>query len=270
MFPTRDVLPPLVWGQLRETFPEGRKPRYKHLSMFDGYLLVCGHFGRSILSEFAISPQIVTMLRDPVQRAVSQYKHIMYDRRRNHQVPESLYKSTTTLEEMLDDDRREYFKDQMIKYLSVCPPFEEVLRNQSDKHRGYYAEYLHGAECYPVVASKFALNINSYGIFEHLTESFLLISHSLGLPLFIPDVQISTVHYKYTPSDKVLQTLRDLNTQDIILYNGLESLFWKRYRDLCKSVLQEKLSVKDIKENRQELSQRLIEKVGVGQLWPTQ
>jgi hypothetical protein len=167
--------------------------------------LLHGHFAFGIHEYVPRSCRYVTVLREPVARVVSAYKHVL--KRTSHDYHERVIKGRIDLEEFIETFWLEEKRNRQIRDLcnEYDGPVDRELLEQAKRN----------LESFLVV-----------GLTERFEETFALIRRTLRLRL--PFYVTRNVGFPLQPSERAIQLIRERELLDIELYAFAQQLFDKR------------------------------------------
>jgi hypothetical protein len=172
-----------------------------------GLRLLHGHFAFGIHKYVPRSCQYVTLLREPVARVVSAYKHVL--KRTGHEYHERVVKGKIDLEEFietfwLEEKRNRQIRDLCNKY--VGPVDREVFEQAKRNLEGFLV----------------------VGLTERFEETFALIRRALRLRL--PFYVTRNVGFPLQASERAIELIREREQFDLELYAFAEHLFDEQVR----------------------------------------
>lgn len=211
-------------------------------STFD---FVSGHFNYSYLKERGLTGhRIVTILRDPVGRALSHFYFLKQDRLLDlvEQEDEGYDKSELELARELLAKARE---NDLAGFMRKEPFLAEITL-------GNYQTRLMGApdKLSPLNSSHLDLarehlrNCFFVGLTERMNESVALLCRRMGWPEILPQGSLNSNKEnkgKRQQPPELLQALNDLNRMDQVLYQEATSLF----EEAQKASIQDKFPIPD-------------------------
>jgi hypothetical protein len=212
-FASHEILPAYTPPQLLQV-PEEKKA---------GYRLYRGHFGWMLPELLGISCVGMTMLRDPIRRALSEFEH-------GQRAPETFLHGRT-LEDFYEDTSgfREFFEDNHLRNLMPVEMFGTLPREEK------------------VALARANLEKLAYfGIVERFEESMLLLAHTFGWP---PPAEIQRLNV--TPATAklerpgrevrkdILDTIGELNQGDVVLYDEASRIFDLRMVRMQRELIEE-------------------------------
>jgi Sulfotransferase family len=174
--------------------------------------LLHGHFAFGIHKYVPRSCRYVTVLREPVARVVSAYKHVL--KRTGHEYHERVIKDRIDLEEFIETFWLEEKSNRQIRDLcnEYDGPVDRELLEQAKRN----------LEGFLVV-----------GLTERFEETFALIRRALGLRL--PFYVTRNVGFPLEPSERAIELIREREKFDLELYAFAEHLFDKQVKSQSSS-----------------------------------
>lgn len=268
-YQSRKILGPKTWNQfLKELPPKKWASHSKPMSKYD---LIRGHYGWGALRQFRQKPIILTFLRDPLDRCISQYNHMMHDRLFNNWVDRSFYEQKSNkFEAMIKDDRCGFFTNCQSRYLAVQFDVIKIAKKHWRNHPhllNYDSldEFVH-----PSLSNQRLLTVaidhldkcSFVGIKEYFYESLWCLSFFFGWakPLSIKSYQkmrLDKLISRDGLSESNISRLLEINSIDQKIYNHSLKQFKSKYAHLLAAIFGESISPQDIDENRQELLAKL-------------
>lgn len=237
------------------------------VSDFARYRLIRGHFLRStIISVLPTEPFVMTMLREPISRVISAYRHIR--REPTHQMHKQIGGKDCTLSQFLDrvQPPLHNFNTQTV-YLSAPAPEDRTLKGallheaKIGRDRGDYASLSRAKEA--------LLEMGFFGIAERFAESAALLGSRLGWePL--TDFQNQNVDDSGEPSvdDRTaLDRIAEQNRLDIELHQFGTALFAEQYRQFMRSLLRREFAARARQMTRSETFRLSFEDPILGSGW---
>jgi len=218
----------------------------RDLSEIRKYDLYCGHFG-IYLGEYLSKPlDMLTFLRNPVDRAFSHFRHVL--RAPNHYFHERVKQHGSFKEFMLDPVTQPLTKNYQVHALSsMIKPWQIWNNQQSDSLWRYWLEQyieayddgLTNSEALSI-AKDTLLRCKAFGITERMADSAFLVANALGLNSgeeigYLNDDQV-TLHLSISQDELRIST--NLLQLDIELYEFALNTFNERlsqYRTYNKS-----------------------------------
>jgi hypothetical protein len=153
----------------------------------DAYSLFFGHFYRSLPLYLKQPLRLMTFLRNPIDRAISHYEHIL--RHEGHYFHEKAIKQGSLLNFLHDPETRTMIENYQVRSLSmILDPsvFQEVV-NDSCGQRHSLERYIetyrpsHSDAVALTLAKDFLMRCAFVGVTEFMDESIRRMSGVLGL-----------------------------------------------------------------------------------------
>lgn len=181
------------------------------------YLLFRGHYSFLDITELPfLNVAMLTMLRNPVDRALSAYQHIL--RSPGHSLHEQV--KDLSLEEFLQDEELSY--DEMF---NLCT---RLLAGDPDLE---------------LAKQRLGEDFAFVGITERFQESMLLLSYVMDWEPIVEFEWRNVTPNKLSREDlapETLETIRLMNALDLELYRFACDLFDARYEEMVRELLQER------------------------------
>jgi len=120
-FKTSEILGPQGWPLVTPN----------QLVAINQYSLVRGHFGWGITKQMN-HPEIITLLRNPIQNTISKWHHIWYDRNTNHWLPKNIALPRNLQEAVNHPIGKKLLSNPQTRYLALslevaCGDYYEFL-----------------------------------------------------------------------------------------------------------------------------------------------
>lgn len=212
-FPNEQICPAYFWDEFFE-IPEDLRQTYR---------LYRGHFSYNLHFHLARLPVIITMLRHPLERVISNMLHIG---RYPEHVYHERYKSMDLLAFLHSASEMRNLQTRMI----APPPDKDVdIYSYWDATPGDLERALERLEQFEFC-----------GITERFADSVSLLTYTLG---WRPVTKIDSLNAapessKKTPMpQKVIDTIIELNEKDFVLYERAQKLFDVRYNQMLFELL---------------------------------
>ena len=167
--------------------------------------LLHGHFAFGIHKYVPRSCRYVTVLREPVARVVSAYKHVL--KRTGHELHERVVKGKIDLEEFIETFWLEEKRNRQIR--DLCNEYDGPVDRELLEHAK------RNLEGFLVV-----------GLTERFEETFALIRRALRLRL--PFYVTRNVGFPLEASERAIELIREREQFDLELYTFAEHLFDKQ------------------------------------------
>lgn len=237
-FDADSIYPEKVWHELLK----------KDDKEFSKYKLVRGHFGYNIRQVLHKKPIYVTMLRDPIERTISQFEHIRKDKYGNNWVSENFLSHDELLSDLLKDkDKRGRLGNSQTRYIGLdCDVFdftkdmdEETLNNFRFDENLYKFQNDVSNENILENAKKRVLESTYFGITERFEESMFLLFYTFGWRpiknMWRLNVSAPRPHKQDLPEETKLQ-IESWNEFDRQLYDFALKQFEERISIMNKTL----------------------------------
>ncbi|MEM7274890.1 MAG: hypothetical protein AAF547_17545 [Actinomycetota bacterium] len=271
--PDRAILPAKVWSaHLGELGSAGLSPYARSMRR---YRLVRGHFGLAARREFSDRPQLVTMVRDPIDRVLSMFHHLDVERVHNNFVPPDFYREPFSLGAVLADERRAVLSDGQVRHLSIDLDVKAMARAERvdgdesgcrSLNLDTIPEFLHPSAPRPElldVAWNEVRTASWFGVQEYHQAGLLMLAEVLGWPpirMGAPLMQLDGRQPRHSIDDDVLQAIRDHNRVDATLHRRALALFRQRYAAYASRQLGETVNATDIGDHEPEITARCLQR----------
>lgn len=215
-FPDEQICPAYFWDEFFQ-IPEDLRQTYR---------LYRGHFSYNLHFHLARFPVIITMLRHPLERVISNMRHIA-------RYPEHLYheyyKSSDLLTFVVDLHGASEMRNLQTRM--IAPPFDKDVEIHSywDATPDDLERALERLE-----------ELEFCGITERFADSISLLTYTLG---WRPVTQIDSLNTapetskKTQMPQKVIDAIIELNEKDFVLYQRAQKLFDIRYNQMLFELL---------------------------------
>jgi len=238
------IFPCELWTYLIKVWP---------VKNMDKYGLFRGHFGFLFFKYLPQDTRVVAMVRDPVERAISQFHHlhtICRNPRIDSWVSADFISPTMKLKDLVFDDKKSvFFTNTQVRYLgsdiNASLLRKKYLKNVTRRRPRFFIDnediFLR-ASLEAGFLEKAKNNLKQFacfGIQEMFQESLFLISFKLNLKPMINKKKLMTRAGKPSRSDfdrVVLKRLEKLNERDIELYKFAKRIFVGRYKRMVEEL----------------------------------
>jgi len=234
------IFPYRFWNKYLKDAPKLKK---KILNNNSKLRLFRGHFGYGLTRMLPKNPIFVTVLRDPVQRTISDYKH----RIRGNELKYS--KKLPLAEFFKDDEQSKTFENTQTYHIGLNPDIlsitkslkpREIRKFRFREDLPYWADEYSKKEILKN-AKKRLSSFEFVGIAERLEESMFLLYYTFGWrPLSRPWMLNPT---KKSTSEEIppetMEIIQNKNTLDTELYQYAQELFENRYSQMVKNLKQD-------------------------------
>ncbi|MFZ6021909.1 MAG: sulfotransferase family 2 domain-containing protein [Patescibacteria group bacterium] len=229
-FPEDRIFSAQLWNELEN-------PEMTDWSKYD---FVSGHFGHALTTYLPDNTKTITMLRDPIQRTVSQYNHVVSDRYFEHKIGKRRIKDIGNgdMNLMLQDaECADYFSNIQLKFIALsCKPVERGMVSF-----GNWEETIINNSKAQLL--DLALNrVSKYyflGIQEFFEQSYLLLSYKEGFHPYFDGERRMVMEKKLqfnSIKDELLEKLYEINDLDLKLYSYSVEIFKKDYNNMCEKI----------------------------------
>ena len=181
------------------------------------YRLYAGHFGFNFYHYMRRPLVYITMLRDPIDRALSNYEHILrYPEHRLHALARQLPMA------------------QFIRHPDACAEMNNLQVRQIGEPLGRPRLEDH---CWPIdektlaTAKRRLQSFAFFGLAERMDDSLALLAYTFGWPPPAPAERLNAAPQRKTRDDyppDAIAALHELNRLDIALYNWAKPIFEER------------------------------------------
>jgi len=175
--------------------------------------MIAGHFGYGLHNEINIGQNYITMLREPIERVVSNFKHM----RREPTSEFSKGLSNKSLLEFVKDQNWHDLDNGQVRRLCGIENEENVI------------DVGHCTEEMLEQAKTNLKSCKSFGIMEMFDESLLLLSKELKWKNINYKIKNSAPKSKEHIDAEAFELIKDLNKYDIALYKYAKDLFNNRW-----------------------------------------
>lgn len=211
---------------------------YKELATLSRYRFLRGHVPYTIAQYIHPDPFVITMLRHPVKRIVSLYKHARREERNIH---------------FIRDEALEYDLFNFVRYFAIHPLNRPVpVINEMTAFLGWQIDFQE--QVHQTTPDRFWISPDSenlelakqrlailpfFGITERFADSMRLLCYTFG---FFPHLDYlrqneSQSKLSEESSDEILCAIAEFNSLDIELYNYANLLFEERFQAMLADLL---------------------------------
>lgn len=271
-FDKSEIAPGKVWNQLLPNYENNdwsfwAKPLSK-------YSLLRGHFGWGVYREFKQKPDVITMLRDPVERSLSLFNHLSDDRVHNNIANDWFYTEPFDMHSVLfDEQRSKIFRNNQARYLGLNLNGKKIakakFRNNSE------AFYWDSAQQWlsPDIDDKSLLknaktNLDSckfFGIQDYYSESLILLAYTMGWTAIGNKKRLMVIKGRKDAKDippEDIARIKDLTSLDRDLFEYALQNFKEKYCAMVSDVLSVDALPEDFDTIRGEMNEKLLTKLG--------
>ncbi len=249
-FHATKVFPYQLWREIKEINQQENNQ----------YNLFRGHFGGGGLNVLTERPvEYLTILRDPIELARSTYQYVL--REENTKVHDIVSQTQMSFEEFLNHEQTQpLIKNRMIRNISFDfkedPAAQEVFLSEET------IEYLQSVMSQSRSslndddrlnrAKEFLCSCRWFGLQEAFDRSMQLLCFEMHWPPIGPSPKLNVVDQKSTITDDEIDTLKQVNQQDMSFYQFAQQIFEKRYAEMERAL-------EDLRSNREQSIDELID-----------
>jgi len=178
-FDVDSIYPEKVWHELLK----------KDHTNFSKYKLVRGHFGYNVNQVFHRKPIYLTMLRDPVERTISQFEHIRRDKLGNNWVSENFLSHDELLSDLFkDENKRKRLGNSQTRYIGLDCNVFDFTKDMDEKTLNHFRfdgnlhKFQNNISDEEILenAKNRILDYEFFGITEKFEESMFLLHYTFG------------------------------------------------------------------------------------------
>lgn len=269
-FERAKVLPFRTWNQLLAATPDREIARSPGLLC--GSALVRGHFGFAAMLELPIRTDVVTILRDPVERVVSQFLHLQRDAHTNNWAPAGVLDG---LSEVTDINQsvaaRTLLQDVQLRYLASDVDVRRAwLRTPAASRSDWYFDSVPAFHATSTRTRRQSLRLAIrrldrmavVGVQDMLQETMLVAAHRLRLApaISLPGLMSAPVSPRRTKDlDRYKAVVGPITTGDALLYSVARTRLINDYTNVARQLLRRAdLSVRDLLMARRVVNDELF------------
>lgn len=229
-----EIFPYQRWDHL---FSQNSIKKAKGLIHDPKFKFFRGHF--ACPSDFVNHKFVFTMLRNPITRTISQYRHILRSPNDNWTSPTFLKRPDESLKEILTDaSRASYITNLQVRYLSSSyNPLITKKNKYEDRYlhdcQKQFVEYtIDNPRKALIVALYRLITIGFFGLQEFFEESMLMLSDKLKIKLPLPTEKVHLYEKESSLNDIDPETYNLLdctNNLDSKLYFIAKRIFVKKF-----------------------------------------
>jgi len=232
------IFPNKVWNEVLTNKSKKRKT----------WKLIHGHFGYNIKPIIPREPIFLTVLRDPIERTISQIEHIRRDPRGNNWVKKNFLSPNETFDQILGNDKKNrVFRNTQTRYIGLDCDVIKLTRSQTskslddfrfDENLPLFENEISGEKMLEN-AMKRLEKFEFVGISEKFEESMFLLYYTFGWMPINRSWKLNVSSAKTSKKDlsqKTIDILNDLNKLDTSLYVHGKKIFEKRYSEMLKNL----------------------------------
>lgn len=268
-FSRNQILPHRTWNQVFQSMPDVAVERSP--ALLAGASLVRGHFGASALRELPSRSSIVTVLREPVDRVVSQYNHMRRDPLSNNWAPPTFVGELPPIEDVAGWTRgRAFFSDVQTRYLAHELDVRELwLRTPSARRDSWFYDSSPDFVCADRSAAADRRLIHAalqrirrmavVGVQDMLQETMLVAAHRLRLlPGVAHDGLMAAPSKPQHLDASTAAGLAQINGADRILYQAARARLANDYVAMARQLLRDPcLSAKEVFGSRRAINEQV-------------
>ena len=233
-FDLDSIYPEQFWNKLLPKFPHD----------FTKYKLVRGHFGYGVHRILPKKPVYITMLRDPIERTISDYEHIRRDKiKAKKPVP----KNETILDALKDPKTRRTFVNPQTGYIGLDLDIVKLTRTWEPQRQSKFifrtplkvATKKTPEEELLSNAKRHLDDFAFVGIVEKFEESLFLLYYTFGWKPLSADWKLN-VDPKRSKRDEItseaLEEIKKCTKLDEELYKYANEIFEMRYSVMIENL----------------------------------
>lgn len=224
------ILPHQLWHEL------GNPQEIK----WENYDLVTGHFGHGLVEYLPTGSKVITMLRHPIERTISQYNHVMRDNYYEHKLGDRVISKIGNgdFSKMLDDPQcAEYFSNIQLKFINLsCKPSGGMVSFGNWKE---VVDIYNSGEKQVSLAQERLSSYHFVGIQEYFAQSYLLLSFIEGFHPYYDGTRRMVIGDRPKVSelsDSLLQKIDKINILDKHLYDFAVTRFIEAYSNMLQQI----------------------------------
>lgn len=179
---------------------------------------IMGHipFGDPLFNHFEQKSIRTTLLRDPISRAISEYKYVMHVDK-NHPHRQSIIKNQHTLVDYIINADLYGDKNMMTHYLCGC------LCDPERKH---------------VALNNLEQNFTCFGIVEEFEQFIVLLSQLMNISDIHSPIVNQSPHVDTNLTDSEKNQIEESLSEDTWLYNNAKNIFRMRIKELTPKLIE--------------------------------
>ncbi len=237
-FDLDSIYPEKLWQKLLKKIPRD----------FTKYKLVRGHFAHNIHQILHKKPVYITMLRDPVERTISQYEHIQHDPIGNNWMSKNFLSQKEMLEDLNNSpEKRDRFTNTQTRYIGLDCDVKKFTKNMNPKA----LDNFRFDQNLPLmqkdvsddnllrIAKKRIIEFEFVGLAERYQDSMFLLYYTFGWkPLHSSwklNVSAKRPHRNDLPQ-KTIEIIESWNKLDTELYSYAKEIFEERYSRMVEDL----------------------------------
>jgi hypothetical protein len=258
-FDRSEILPHRTWNQVFQATSDEEIARSPGL--LRGAALVRGHFGTSGLRELPRHTDLVTVLREPLDRVVSQYEHLRRDPLTNNWAPPEFLEDIRGLADVLSSPTASaFFSDTQTRYLAADVDVRRIWLNTppSEQSRWLFDSSTAFIQAVSSPAARKRLlrlalgrieRITVVGVQDMLQETLLVSAYRLALSpsVAFQGLMSAPAESPRREEDSTSEALRGLNRADGVLYQAARARLVSDYVAMARRLLNRpRLSARDV------------------------
>lgn len=254
----RHIFPYHSWSELLQSEQADKEP-----PISKNFKLVHGHFSMALKHQLPSDFLVTTILREPVDRAFSQFHHIKQDPDENNWVPNDLIGPKETMHDLLkDSDRAAFFANYQSRYLTADFDVQKLAKNNKiylDNLDKFLKPKLNDKQLL-ARAKKQLDSMVAFGIQEFYQESLLLFAATFSWTIVYDNERHMTFTGRpalESEDKKTIEALKKINGVDIELYKYAREQFLNRYLEVIQLQLANKISMKEFLDNRSRINKQV-------------
>ena len=215
----------------------------KNLSRYKSFR---GHFGFSLHRIISKTPVCITMLRDPIERTISDFEHY---RRTPGPIVIDFFCKSSNISDFLSDPRyKPFLTNTQTRFIALDLDVPKIANSYVEKNHDDFLflpcrEFLSPTMSDEEMINEAKTNISKFrfiGLVERFEESLFLLCYTFGWkPIFnIRKLNVAPANTKNL-SPETLEKIKQCNRLDVELYQYSKQIFESRYSQM----------IKDLKEN---------------------
>ena len=233
-FDLDSIYPEQFWNKLLPKFPDD----------FTKFKLVRGHFGYGVHRILPKKPVYITMLRDPIERTISDYEHIKRDKiKAKKDVP----KNETILDALNNPKTRMTYVNPQTGYIGLDLDIVKLTKSWESQRKSNFifrtplkvATKKASEEELLSNAKKHLDDFAFFGIVEKFEESLFLLYYTFGWKPLSADWKLN-VDPKSTKKDEIsseaLDEIKKCTKLDAELYKYAKEIFELRYSSMVEDL----------------------------------
>jgi len=227
-----------VWHKLLQKTPRD----------FLNYKFLRGHFAYNVIPLLHKKPVYLTMLRDPIERTISQLEHIQRDPTGNNWVSKNFFSHEEKLEDLIKSpEKANRFTNTQTRYIGLDCDVMGFVKSMNlktfddfrfDENLPLMQNSVSGDEMLKI-AKKRLTEFEFFGLAERYEQSLFLLYYTFGWKPFNGGWKLNVSPKRRHRKDleqKTIDAIEDWNKLDIELYKFGSELFDKRYSRMLEEL----------------------------------